>query len=214
MDATNPAVAAILAEHSPPSLPAAAGRPVKIAGLSMSKEAIRSRGRRAAARQAPPVAAAPPVAPVVQVDPPAAPPAGDKFTPSHLQLMPAGPAQPADPTPDQMQRAVRNWSMIVRACGFVASKIFKGDELKVPDDDARDCAEAILDGWPELANASDADFKKIMACVTVGSVGFQRWELHQNAKQTRSPAPSPATPADATPTRSTPDGKSLTLLSL
>lgn len=208
-----------------------AGRPVRTRGLSMTPEAIRSRERRAAARSGPvpltrpdgsrheannpitgplersadgPISPAPRLPDPVDrpTDRPTEPTApADRFTPAHLQLMPDGPKR-ATVTPEQMDAAIRNWTMIVRAAGYIAAKVFNGDELKVPDEDARDCAEAILDGWPELALASDADFKKVMACVTVGSVGFQRWELHKAAKAKPAaamPAPTPAASSPAAP---------------
>lgn len=220
----NPAVAAILDAHDQdaPAVTAPAGRPVKTRGRSMNPEAIRSRARREKAKLTPPegvpltrpdgsrhernnpltgpleTAADGPISPSPRLP-------DERFTAAHLQLMPDEPARPAAVTPDQVEKAIRNWSMIVRGAGYVASVIFKSDELKVPDEDARDCAEAILDGWPELAAASDADFKKIMAAVTVGSVAFDRWGRYQRAK-----VPALAPPVAAPVTPAGPVGKTAT----
>lgn len=80
--------------------------------------------------------------------------------------------------------------MIIRGAGWLASSIFKRDYMRVEDRDARDTAKAILDGYPELANESDADYRKIMAWAAVGGLALERYSRYQQEK-TAPPAPRP-----------------------
>lgn len=222
----NAAVNAILDAHATAAAPA--GRPVKAFGLSMSPEAIRSRARRAAAKNAPPVSGAAPAA-IPQPEParveqpaePAAPaPApAERFTAAHLQLVPDGPSR-STVAPEQMEKATRQWAALFRTGSFFAAKIWKSEDLKISQADARDCAEALLDGWPELAIVDD-DYRKIMACATIGSVGYERLDAYRSGKRGRPPhaqaaLPDRAQPAPAAPTEldEAEEGGSLQLVQL
>lgn len=197
----NQNVASILDAATAP-IPSAPGRPVKTSGLSMTPEAIRMRARRAKAKQSvgTPTASAAEGIPRVEPAPsarsadagsPAAPPAGEKLTPGHLQLMPDGPSRPVV-TPERYEKAVRDWTKVFQGAGLVAAKIlFKSDALKVDEKDARDCAEALLDGWPELIEESSATFRQLMAVTVIGSVGAQRWDAYKAEKSGRPAGPAP-----------------------
>lgn len=69
--------------------------------------------------------------------------------------------------------------MIIRGAGWLAATIFKREYMRVPDADARDTAGAILEGYPELANESDADYRKILAWAAVGGLAFERYSRYQ-----------------------------------
>lgn len=116
------------------------------------------------------------------------------------------PAPPVVATPAQTEAATKFVAMVIRASGWVAAAVFKSDVMKVPDQDARETAQLIVDGWPELATGEDA--KKTLAIMAVGSLAAERYGKYQ--REPRARAAAPASPGSAPPGRVvgeiTPDG--------
>lgn len=148
---------------------------------SMNPEAVRARKRREAARKAAGPAPSDEAGRTVEFRPP--PPAGTKFGPALVREISTLPDGPAGPSPDQVSRAVGLVEMVIRAAGVVAAAVFKDDRMKVPDQDATQAAQLILDGWPELATGASGDAKKGLALACVGSLAVERYYFYRETAQ-------------------------------
>lgn len=184
----NPLVASLLSSRPAQTTPvtpiasAPSGRP----GLSMHPEAIRARERRRARSGRP-------GQPEQEQFTRPQPAATSRLTPElHASTPDAMPAPSQEPTPEQRAKALKNIAMVIRGAGWVAAAVFKSDEMKVSEKDASGTAEAVLDGYPELALEPDADLKKLWAWAAVGSLALERYTAHRNRSQARAlPASSP-----------------------
>lgn len=157
------------------SAPSAGSRP-----LSMHPDAVRARRRREQARQAvasQPAASSPDRATFVRPRAGTGPKYSGTQLRAEISALPAPPPPPA--SPEQLEKATKNIAMIIRGAGWLAATIFKREYMRVEDRDARDTATAILDGYPELASESDADYRKIMAWAAVGGLALERYSRYQ-----------------------------------
>lgn len=144
----------------------------------MTPEAVRARARRKKERQARGNGS----------------PDASRFRPADYAA--ASSAAPADtgPSPEARDKAVKWVKGALKGAGFLAGMLLRDDDMRVPETDAQETAELIVDGWPELADVNDEDARKVIAIGAVFSLVVQRAGSHMRKVEASKPIRTVAAP--------------------